>query len=379
VTGTVELKGSISLGGDLIVDGGTLVARSGVALRGNGHQIMFMNGGSADFQGSPTSTWSGDGSNANLSRDVVFDGLARIMWHEGAGPSTLRFVRVTNSGVQEKLGFYPLHWHLNGNSVRGTLVEGVVVDKAKNHAFVPHGSHGIRFKDTIAHTVVREAYWWDSGDISNDITYDHVLAVNVVYPRSLGDLPLHHRMSAFHLGKGTGNVVANSVARNTSGGADCSGFHWPEADHGVWTFRNNSAYGGSCNGIFVWQNDSLPHVIAGFNGNLALEHGAYGNVYKFFDVDVPEIEVHALGRCHNDSCSSQGEVLFQGGSVDQVVESKHVLVGGPVRFRNMTIGSFVKNPSPGNAGVFFFEKTTLSCSNIVGSGPSTIIIDGNTC
>ena len=192
VTGTAELSGKVDLQGDLIVDGGTLVARPGVEVDGNGFQIMFMNGGKADFQGTKVSTWSNNGKSQNLKRDIVFRNMRRIMWM-GGGPSTLKYFTVADSGTST-LGDYPMHWHLNGDRTRGTIVEGVVVINGRNHAFVPHGSHGITFRNTIAKNITGDAYWWDppgtngscskgSGcshiDNSNDILYDHALADGV--------------------------------------------------------------------------------------------------------------------------------------------------------------------------------------------------------
>lgn len=376
VTGTVELKGEVSLQGDLVVSGGTLVARPGVNVKGNGHQIVFEMGGKADFQGSKTSTWSGNGSNANLKRDINFTNVSRIMFHHGAGKSTLKYFRVSNSGVSERLGFYPLHFHKNGNSTRGTLVEGVVIDNSANHAFVPHGSHGITFRNTIAKNIIREAYWWDPGpgNESHDTVYDHALADGVDYPRSLGDIGLHHAMAGFFLGRGNGNVVRNSVTRNVDGGKNCAGFHWPEDENAVWGFKNNAAYGGGCHGVFIWQNDSLPHVLQGFSGN-GIAHGAYTNLYKFQNLNVESVEVHALGA-NNDS------PIYDGGSLGNVLIRSHTLDGGPVIFRNVTIGSFTVDNGGGRAGHYILDNTNLSCGDIryeSVAGGTKVVINGNEC
>lgn len=381
VTGTSELKGTVNLNGDLMVDGGLLVARPGVKVNGNGYQIMFMNGGRADFQGSATSTWSGDGSNANVSRDINFDNMRRIMFHHGAGKSTLKFFSITNSGTSA-LGDYSLHFHHNGNSTRGTLVQGVAVVNSKHHAFVPHGSHGITFKDTIAKNGRCDAYWWDepafqSQDTSNnshDIVYDHALADGVT--NCSGD-NRGFRLSAFHLGAGKGNVVKNSVARNVkpSHAKDCSGFFWPELHHNhplSWGFANNASYGSACNGIFVWQNNSQEHIVNGFRGD-GIDHGAYVNRYDYRNVDVEFIEVHALGW------------KVTGGSADKVEVFSHVLAGDPVVFTNVSIGSFVvDNASNGGKipGTYVLNGSGLSCGDIVyGSVVSgtKVVIDGTEC
>jgi hypothetical protein len=381
VSGSVELKGSISLEGDLIVMGGTLVARPGVNVNGNGFQIMFMNGGKADFQGSKTSTWSGNGSNANLSRDITFSNLRRIMFHEGAGKSTLRYFSIKDSGTSQ-VGDYSLHFHLNGNSTRGTLVEGVVVLNSRHHAFVPHASHGITFRDTIAKNGRCEAYWWDPPEFqstsqvnnSNDTVYEHALADGVT--NCPGD-DRGFRLSAFSLGAGNGNSIRNSVARNVSPShaKDCSGFNWPELSDkqpSSWTFTNNASYGSKCNGIFVWQNDNEQHIVNGFSGD-GIDHGAYLNRYDYRNLDVEFIEVHALGWS------------VTGGSTASVAVSKHNLDGGPVTFSNIDIGSFVvNNAGDGGStpGTYVLNGTGLACDDIVYHSvvPGTeVVIDGAQC
>lgn len=381
VTGTAELEGNISLQGDLTVMGGTLIARPGVNVSGNGYQIMFMNGGKADFQGTPTSTWSGDGSSANLTRDVNFSNLRRIMFHEGAGKSTLRYFAVTDSGTGQ-LGDYSIHFHLNGNSTRGTLVEGVVVLNSRHHAFVPHGSHGITFRDTIAKNGKCEAYWWDQPEFqstsqvnnSNDILYDHVLADGVT--NCAGD-SRGFRLSGIELGAGQGNVIRNSVVRNVkpSHAKDCSGYHWPELSDkqpSSWTFSNNASYGSACNGIFVWQNDNEEHIVNGFAGD-GIDHGAYTNRYDYRNVDVDFIQIHAVGWS------------VTGGSADVVTAFKHNLDGGPVNLKSVSIGRFiVDNASNGGStpATYNLDNVGLACGDIEWKSavPGTkVVVDGKEC
>lgn len=387
VTGTAELKGEVNLQGDVTVDGGTLVARPGVDVDGNGFQIMFMNGGKADFQGSSTSTWSGNGSNANISRDITFRNMRRIIWNQGGGKSTLRYFAVIDSGTPS-LGDYPLHWHLNGNSVSGTIVEGVAVVNGRHHAFVPHGSHGITFKDTIAKNTRDSAYWWDpagtnncSGfrntcttDNSNNIVYDHALADGV---RSMagerGD-----RLAGFNLGAGSGNVIRNSVATDVAGGRDCAGFVWPEDANQnvggtVWSFSGNASWSSNCHGAFTWQNDGSHHVINGFTGS-GIGHGAYLNNYEYRNIDVPYIEVHAAGW------------KVVGGHIGTVITLKHRNTSEyTALLQDVAIDSFVIRNAVDSGeipGIYVLNNTGLTCSDIQYESvvPGTrVVINGTDC
>ena len=374
-----------------MVDGGTLVARPGVDLNGNGHQIMFINNGKADFQGTPVFTWSGDGSNANINRDITFNNMRRIMFTNGAGPSVLRYFAVTNSGTSA-LDDYPLHWHLNGGSTRGTIVEGVVVVNGAHRAFVPHGSHGITFKDTIAKNTSGTAHWWNSPgsnescrfrkfctlDNSNDIIFDHALADGVT--NGPGD---NHgwRLSGFQLGAGSGNVVRNSAAININPShvAGCSGFKWPESANqniggNVWVFEDNFSFSPSgCHGIFVWQNDANLHIVDRFTGG-GIDHGAYDNRYEYRNFDVPYVDVHAAGWQMRD------------GSIGTVTTKKHRSHTTPtVLFQDVTIDRFIINNANDSGevpGHYVLNNTGLTCGEIVYQSvvPNTkVIIDGEEC
>jgi hypothetical protein len=384
-----KLVGDISLCGDLTITGSgtTLYARPGVNVQGNGHQIVFMNGARADWQGTKVFTWSGNGSNANLGRDINFTNLRRIMFMKGAGPSTLKYFTISDSGGSS-LDEYPLHWHLNGNSTRGTLVEGVVVVNGKNHAFVPHGSNGITFRDTIAKNIRGDAYWWNlpgsnncstkgrfcTTDNSNDILYDHALVNGVT--NGPGD-SRGHTLTGFLLGAGSGNVIRNSSAINIhpSKTKNCSGFHWPSQANlneggNVWVFNNNHGTS-DCDGIFVWQNGPNHHVINGFTGG-GIEHGAYVNNYEYRNVKVPYLYVHALGWKIVNS------------SVGDVTVFRHNVAGGPVVFDNVKIKSFtIDNATNGTTpGTYELKNTGLSCGDIVYKSVvkgTKVIINGSEC
>jgi len=366
---------SMELTGDLVVDGtehqlyGTNFGPR--RLEGNGYQILVVNDGTLDWNG------------------VAVTNVSRIMFTDGAGPSTLRNMTIEGSGRPE-LGFYPLHWHLNGDTTRGTLVENVTIRNSQNRAFVPHGSHGISFIDTRAEGIAGPAFWWDppgttdcgtfpkfcTTDNSNDILVDGMVVDGVT--NAPGDLR-GYRLAGYVLGAGSGNVIRNSAAYNVNPShvKDCSGFTWPEGANqnvggNVWVFENN--HGESrCHGIFVWQNDSNHHVIDGFTGG-GIDHGAYGNNYEYRNVDVPYVEIHARGWVMVDSHAGH------------TVAWKHVGANGKeVRFINVTFDSFtVNNATNGGtvSGVYILDGSNLDCEDIIYQlmVPGTrVIIDGVGC
>ena len=358
----------------------TFTLRSGdsIELR-NGACLCFGDGGMADWQGTPTNTWSDDGRTQNLERDIEITGVGHIRFEQGSIPSTIRYVEI-DLQPDLVLAEYPLHWHFAGEGSRGTLVEGVVVKNSTNRAFVPHASHGITFRDTIAKDVTGSGYWWDpppssqSKDQSNnssDIIYDHALVDGVKpFPGEKA-----HRLPGFTLGSGTGNAVINSAAMNVSGGRNSSGFTWPEGARDPWRFVNNVAHHNTANGIFVWQNNSHEHLIDGFrayaNGQSDIAHGAYKNLFDYRNVTIDSVEVHALGWS------------VTGGAIATVTMRRHVRQGAPVIFTSVSIQQVIlDNGNSGDvAGHYIFTDTGLTFDDVAVESvvPGTrVTIDGET-
>jgi hypothetical protein len=306
----------------------------------------------------------------NLTRNVRIEGSPDGYTHvfiRSTQPQVIRYAALRyvapTFGESDATGRYGIHIHMAGDGSRGSIVEGVVVRDAGNHAFVPHASHGITFRDTIAFNVLNEAYWWDPAqdeeDTSND-TNDLVWDRAVVAGLDLGVDGNRFRLSGFYLGNGTNVTITNSVAVGVKGEefSESSGFIWPEGAGAVWLFENNVAHNNLSNGVFVWQNNSEVHpvdgLIAYYNGKAGIEHGAYENSYQYADLNLVEngaaIISHALG-----SESAEGEadtqtwtnIVSNGGElfIDEHATQPEV----PVRFMNCDFGVVVV--ADGDGGV----------------------------
>lgn len=424
VIGTVELKGQVNLRGDLVVDGGTLVARPGVKVNGNGHEIIVMHSGVLDWKGTPKSgwvewgesvsgwksgdrlavaplangdfdvhddTWTGswndvspstaklsDGRTvraevANLDRDIVIDNVARIMFHMGAGKQTIKHVAVRNSGVAGELGFYPIHFHLNKDTVRGSLVEGVVVENGNFHAFVPHGSKGVTFRDVAAVNTTDDAYWWDkptkddSSNNSHGIIWKHALALGVEIGETRG--------GGFQMGAGTNNTCVDCHAAAIRGGKDTAGFIWPEfrggaSGDGVWLFESNVAHNNISDGIFVWQNTSRDHVIADTllyrNARAGIDHGAYGNGYQYENIDSFENGRYGFkNRAFGSNCDEGDHNLvrfFDITSDGPLLILQHHKEGFdcPAEYYRLDISGVIVDEQTGDAGISRFYDSNLT-------------------
>jgi hypothetical protein len=267
-------------------------------------------------------------------------------------------------------------------------VEGVVVKNSTNRAFVPHASHGITFRDTIAKNVAAAGYWWDlppDRDIrstvnnSNDIVFDHILVDGVV---DGGDTVHGRGLVGISLGAGTNNVIRDSVAMNVSGRTNSAGILWPAVNvtqPTVWDVDDIMAHHNAAIGLRTWQNNNKPHVIDGartWANGVDLFHGAYDNDYLYRNVDFDTVEVHARGW------------TIQGGRASHIVANRNALdvVGAmiPTRFIDVDVETFTIRNADNNGDkptAFEFTRTGLTWANVfpvdVVKGTS-VTIDGET-
>ncbi|HEX2374394.1 MAG TPA: G8 domain-containing protein, partial [Actinomycetota bacterium] len=225
----------------------------------------------------------------NLTRNVriggTADGDAHVM-SMAAHKQVVNYAELRYVGVDGVLGRYGLHFHEAGDGSRGSQVVGTVVRDAGNHAFVAHASHGVTFQHTISYNTVGNAYWWDPGPPSNDITYRWAVAALVREPEDGGG---KFRLNGFQMMQGKGNRAEHSVAVGVQGSTDAAGFNWPEKvgdnPHGVWRFTGNVSHNNLVDGIFVWQNNGQAHDIQDttlyHNGEYGIDQGAYVNAYHY--------------------------------------------------------------------------------------------------
>lgn len=235
---------------------------------------------------------------ANLTRSVRIEGTPNGRTHVFIGssePQKIRHTAIRHVGPRSSdfvPGRYGLHMHHMHNASRGSLVEGVVIRDSGSHSFVPHASHGITIRDSVAYDVFKEAYWWDRPpdpmhNDSEDSVWDHCLAARV---RGYGSEDI--RASGFMLGSsGTnGNAPSNFIRDSAAVGVDgegkaMSGFQWPTGQSEPWEFARGLMVAHNClNGIFVWSNDAFSHDVDNFrsyHNGTGILHGAYKNVYRY--------------------------------------------------------------------------------------------------
>lgn len=302
----------------------------------------------------------------NLTRNVKIHGTANnrshIMWLHSHMPVHISDVEVYYMGPPDVLGRYPLHFHHSMGGSNGSVIESVVVHDCWQHAYVPHSSHNMTFKDCVAHDVFEDAYWWDQPvdnrtpqDPTNGLRYLNCVASLIRFDPQFRA----YRISGFNLGRDNNNTsniplevsgcVAVGVLGNThdpdnGAFADSAGYFWPEllnGTAGVWMFKNNIAHN-CASGIGSWQNDdAFDHFIEDsivYNCGAGINHGAYINAYVYRNIDI--IDCIEGFRMHAVSFSNSRPITFENIRCqvvrDQAVKFvKHTLgAGAPTIFRN---------------------------------------------
>ncbi|CAN5743538.1 hypothetical protein BH20ACT2_BH20ACT2_10060 [soil metagenome] len=221
----------------------------------------------------------------NLSRTVSIEGTPGGRAHtlvRSSQPQRLSHVEFRHGGPRkdgEKItGRWPLHFHHCGDGSRGTVVEGVVVAQAGSHAFVPHLSHGITFRDCIAYDVEEHAFWWDDGDCTDDTVFESCVAAGV--------LTAAFGAAGFYLAKGERNVVRDCVATGVRR-PDGAGFTSPgQVSNGRWTMVDCRSHNNRHAGFKAYINtnrrdDKRVSALTAFHNGVGIDHGAYKNSFRY--------------------------------------------------------------------------------------------------
>lgn len=242
----------------------------------------------------------------NLTRSVVIEGTpdhkAHVVFlHQGMHASrsyragTIRHLELAHLGPNQPndrdepssvVGRYALHWHHGAHTTDGVVVDGVVAHDCGAHAFVPHSSDGITFRNCASHATRGDAYWWDPGDASNYVIYDRCIASDVSVDGQ--DRYSTNGFFAAHSTKALSCVIRNCVAVGVHG-PDSAGFFWDNGPIGVWAFEDCLAHNIEHNGIRVWQNSSPVHPVDRFTAygcSTGISHGAYSNAFQYHGATI---------------------------------------------------------------------------------------------
>jgi hypothetical protein len=178
-------------------------------------------------------------------------------------------------------GRYGIHFHFGNYFSANSQIIGCAMSDIGNRGYVPHETHDITMNDNVAFDYMETAFWWDEGELSHFIVWDHNLLMGARYNGT--GVPAKHTSMQINQGDGneaTNNVIVYGSNTNLHGNG---AYTWEANSEGVWIFEGNMAHS-SMTGLWVWQNTSLNHTIINYdsyNNTEGITHGAYSNSYQY--------------------------------------------------------------------------------------------------
>ncbi len=168
------------------------------------------------------------GEVANLSRNVVIESAepdvqrGHTMYHHGSRGS-ISYAEFRHLGKEGVLGRYPIHYHLAGQSMRGSSVLGVSVWDSGNRWITIHGTQYLVVRDCVGYQSVGHGFFLEDGTETHNVL-DRNLAVQALVGR-----PLPEQILPFDRNDGAGFWWANNLnafTRNVSVECDQHGFRF---------------------------------------------------------------------------------------------------------------------------------------------------------
>jgi len=157
------------------------------------------------------------GAVANLSRNVIVESADRklrghTMYHRGSA-GAISYAEFRHLGKEGLLGRYALHYHLVGDSMRGSYVIGASIWDSGNRWLTIHGTNYLVVRDCVGYRSIGHGFYLEDGtEVFNVL--DRNLAV-----QAFAGKRLPKQILPFDQNEGTGFWWANSLntfTRNVS-------------------------------------------------------------------------------------------------------------------------------------------------------------------
>ncbi len=150
------------------------------------------------------------GEVANLSRNVIIESAApakargHTMYHRNSAGS-IGYAEFRHLGMEGVLGRYSLHYHLAGDTMRGSSVIGASIWDSGNRWLTIHGTNYLVVRDCVGYQSVGHGFFLEDGtEVFN------VLDRNLAVQAFLGK-PLPKQVLPFDKNDGSGFWWANSL------------------------------------------------------------------------------------------------------------------------------------------------------------------------
>ena len=168
------------------------------------------------------------GEVANLSRNVVVEsadparGRGHTMYHRNSAGS-IAYAEFRHLGKEGVKGRYPIHFHLAGQTMRGSSVVGASIWDSGNRWITIHGTNALVVRDCVGYRSVGHGFYLEDGTETLNVL-DRNLAV-----QAFAGEPLPDQTLAFDKNTGAGFWWANNLntfTRNLAVECDRYGFRY---------------------------------------------------------------------------------------------------------------------------------------------------------
>ncbi|MFO1045966.1 MAG: G8 domain-containing protein [Planctomycetaceae bacterium] len=149
------------------------------------------------------------GEVANLSRNVIVESAepngerGHTMYHRGSAGS-ISYAEFRHLGKRNVLGRYSLHFHLVGNTIRGSSVIGASIWDSHNRWLTIHGTNYLVVRDCVGYKSIGHGFFMEDGTEVYNVL-DQNLAV-----QSMEGKKLPKQVLPFDQNEGSGYWWANS-------------------------------------------------------------------------------------------------------------------------------------------------------------------------
>lgn len=150
------------------------------------------------------------GEIANLSRNVIVESgdpdgeRGHTMYHRGSAGS-IGYAEFRHLGKKGVLGRYSLHFHLIGDTMRGSSVIGASIWDSHNRWLTIHGTNYLVVRDCVGYRSIGHGFFMEDGTEVHNVI-DRNLAV-----QSMGGRPLPKQVLPYDHNEGSGFWWANSL------------------------------------------------------------------------------------------------------------------------------------------------------------------------
>ena len=170
------------------------------------------------------------GEVANLSRNVVVESAkpesrGHTMYHHGSA-GAISYAEFRRLGMPGVLGRYSLHYHLCGDSMRGSYVIGASIWDSGNRWLTIHGTNYLVVRDCVGYQSLGHGFFLEDGTEVYNVL-DRNLAVHAYHTQ-----PLPKQIIPFDKNDGSGFWWANclnSFTRNVAAECDEYGYFFQAA------------------------------------------------------------------------------------------------------------------------------------------------------